>query len=138
MIRLAFRYPSSRFPAPTLLPTSTDAELENPAKKLMMKPSIVLKTARAAMALSLCLPSTAFIVMFPIPRNTSLRMIGKHLTKNSRTFSPTHLKWALNLKMKGYLVTAQQMKIMDRLIPAAATVAIAAPLTPRAGNPRFP
>ena len=76
MIRLAFWYASSSSPAPTLFPTRTDDALENPLKNDMTRPSRVLNTARAAIVCSVCRPSTMLIVMLPIPRKTSLMIMG--------------------------------------------------------------
>ena len=54
---------------------------EKPAKNPITRPSMVRKTASAAIASSGWRPSTILITMFPSPIKTSFIRIGKHFLK---------------------------------------------------------
>jgi len=86
--------PAEEAPAPAE-EAAPAAEAEKPAKKEIITPSNVRKTAVAAIAASSWCPSTMFTIIKPTPMKTSLAMIGVHLVRYSLNSFPFQRKCSL-------------------------------------------
>ena len=121
-----------------MVPTSTDEALENPAKKPITSPSSVRNTARAAIASSGCRPSTTLMTMKPMPISTSFMMMGKHFIRYMAIKERSQRKCLFTENRYGCPARRASSMTVTMFTHCAATVANAAPRTPRAGKPRCP